>query len=148
MSLDAPARQSHRGAVALLLFGLLMGGCSPLVPLLGAVLGGGVDKPRMAAGPFAGAPSATQNSRPSDSVVNDALAGVDDRIRPVCQAQLPSPEPDPVVGCVLRPTCLPGSDRPISLRMCAGASRAALSDPIDPVDSDWRWSGDLAERRP
>jgi len=133
---------------ALLLVCMVTGGCSPLVPLLGAALGGGADKPRMAAGPFAGGPSATQNSRPSDSAVNDALAGMDDRIRPACQAQLPPPEPDPLVGCVLRPTCLPGSDRPLSLRMCAAASRVVFSEPIGATDSDWRWSGDLADRRP
>lgn len=133
---------------ALLLFCMFIGGCSPLAPLLGAALGGGADKPRMAAGPFAGGPSATQNSRPSDAAVNDALAGMDDRIRPACQAQLPRPDPDPLVGCVLRPTCLPGSDRPLSLRVCAATPRVVSLDPIGTADSDWRWSGDPADPRP
>ncbi len=142
MTLNIPSGPiCFRHVVALLLLGAIISGCSPLLPLVGAALGGGSDKP-VAGGPFGRAPSSVQNSRPSESTINDALAGVDDRIRPTCQAQLPRPEPNPVSGCVLRPTCLPGSDRPLPLRMCADGARTTLSDAKVKSGIDWRWSAE------
>ncbi|WP_341912126.1 hypothetical protein [Ferrovibrio terrae] len=119
----------------------LMAGCSPLLPLLGAVLGGPEGKSNLA-GPFAGAPSATQNHRPTDPRFSDALAGADQQIRPSCVAKLPPAEPAPETGCIVRPTCLPGSEQPIRLRLCAGDPDATLAELTRPAVSDWRWADD------
>lgn len=119
----------------------LLAGCSPLLPLLGAALGGPGEKSQLA-GPFAGAPSATQNRRPAESPVSDALAATDQHVRPSCVAKLPSPEPTPETGCAIRPTCLPGSEHPVRLRLCASDTNAALSEISRPEVSDWHWADD------
>jgi len=134
-------RNPLANAVLLLTLAALIAGCSPLLPLLGAALSGPGEKSQLA-GPFAGAPSAAQNRRPAESPVSDALAGADQKIRPSCTAKLPPPEPPPETGCTMRPTCLPGSEQPIRLRLCAGNPNAVLSELTSPVISDWRWADD------
>lgn len=119
----------------------VLAGCSPLLPLLGAALGGPGEKSQLA-GAFAGAPSATQNRRPADSPVSDALANADQHVRPSCTAKLPPPEPAPATGCAMRMTCLPGSEQPIRLRLCASDPNAVLSELTRPAISDWRWADD------
>lgn len=128
-------------ALLLLATTAVLAGCSPLLPLLGAALGGQGEKSQLV-GPFAGAPSATQNRRPADSPMRDALAAADQHVRPSCVAKLPSPEPAPETGCAMRPTCLPGSEHPVRLRLCAGDTNAALSEISRPVVSDWHWTDD------
>lgn len=134
-------RNPFANAVLLLILGMLMAGCSPLLPLLGAALSGPGEKSQLA-GPFAGTPSAAQNRRPAESPVSDALAGADQKVRPSCMAKLPPPEPPPETGCAMRPTCLPGSELPIRLRLCASDPNAVLSELTRPMISDWRWADD------
>lgn len=136
-----PRRNPFATALLLLAMATLMSGCSPLLPLLGAALGGPGGKSQLA-GAFAGAPSATQNRRPAESPVSDALANADQHVRPSCTAKLPPPEPAPDTGCAMRPTCLPGSELPIRLRLCASDPNAVLSELTRPAISDWRWADD------
>ncbi|MEL3892100.1 hypothetical protein V6B08_17600 [Ferrovibrio sp. MS7] len=130
----------------MLLFGLASSGCTPLLPLVSAALGGldGGGGKSMARGPFAGAPSATQNSRPAEPSVNDALAGLDQRIKASCQALLPPPEVEPAIGCVMRDMCLPGGERPFRMRVCAAVGSDTIA--VSPVTRmpDWHWANDSA----
>jgi hypothetical protein len=132
-------------ALLLLAVTTLTAGCSPLLPLIGAALGGPGEKSQLA-GTFAGAPSATQNRRPAESPVPDALAdalaGADQTVRQSCVAKLPPPVPAPETGCAMRMTCLPGSELPIRLRLCASDPHAVLSELARPAVTDWRWADD------
>lgn len=146
--IGGPTGRSHRlgcGA-GLLVAAWLLGGCSPLPLLLGAALGGADPGRPQLSGPFGGAPSAVQNAKPSDSAISDALASVDQQVKPACQAMLPPPEPAPVSGCRLQMVCLPGGDRPLQLRICAGDAQTA-SQPPPAMFTDWRWTSSHTQSR-
>lgn len=138
-----PARRRF-GALRLLAVAAVagIGGCSPLLPLLGAALGGGDSSRPVVSGPFGGAPSSVQNRRPSDSTISDTLASVDDQIKPACQAQLPPPPDPPQIGCSLRPVCLPGAAHPMRMRVC-GETASRTATPVAGINTaGWLWAED------
>ncbi len=125
---------------------LLSAGCSPLLPLVSAALGtldGGGGK-SLARGPFAGGPSAVQNSRPTEAApTRDPLAGLDQRVKSSCQAMLPPPDAAPIVGCAMRDICLPGGERPLRMRVCAAANSDVVVTLPENRHQDWYWAPEL-----
>lgn len=142
--LKARAVKARLALLTLLI--VLAGGCTPLLPLVTAALGGldsgGSAGKSLATGPFAGARSPTQNSRATEPPVNDALAGLDQSIKASCQARLPPPEPDPTKGCAMRDMCLPGAERPTRMRVCAAIS----AEPVAALPQSARRTGAGAAR--
>jgi len=139
-----PGRRGSGSASMLALLFVLLGssGCVSLLPVAVAALGGEGGKAGGAAagfGPFAGAPSAAQNSRP-DSALSDALASVDNQVSAVCKAQLPAAEAEITQGCRTRPVCLAGAQRPMLLRVCAAAG-PDLTAGLEPPAAGWQWTG-------
>jgi len=144
MAARNPGRRS--GFRLLLLICILAcgaGGCVPLVPLVASALGGGAGSSRpQTTGPFAMAPSGSQNSRPSNSTLSDSLANADHEVKASCQALLPPPEPLLETGCALRDVCLPGSTRPVRMRVCGRNAMPAELPPSLPRMADWQWAED------
>jgi len=98
--------------------GLLLAGCGPILPLVASALGGGAAPASRLSGPFAGAPSSVQNARRSGDIADEALSRINEEPLAACQAQLEPPAENADESCRIRPTCLPGSPRPIFLRVC------------------------------
>lgn len=140
------AQHATARVLILLTLAWLVTGCSPLLPLLGAALGGPDGKSQLT-GPFAGAPSAIQNRRPADSPISDAVASAEQNVRQSCIARLP-PEPTPGTGCAMRSSCLPGSEQPIRLRLCAGEISTVFPETTMAVASDWHWAEDTKPTTP
>jgi|AACY02.14.fsa_nt_gi hypothetical protein len=123
---------------------LLLPGCVPMASLAGAALdvlneGGG-----SVVAPLARNASTTQNRRPENPAISEALAQADQRqVMEVCKAKLPPQQikPAPNVGCTVRSVCLPGSTVPLRLRVCyrnAGATPAVV--PAAPSRGPgWAW---------
>jgi hypothetical protein len=101
-----------------LVFGLALGACGPVLPLVASALGGGAAPTSRLAGAFAGAPSSVQNARRSGDIADEALSRINEEPLAACQAQLEPPAENAEETCRIRPTCLPGSPRPIFLRVC------------------------------
>ena len=127
---------------AVLLCVCAVGGCgSPLLSIIGAAVGGGPSQKEAGAGPFSGAPSPNQNASPWNQAISEALAQAQNQhVSAACTARLPPPTPLPAVGCVVRPTCLPGSDAPIRIRLCAVEPDHA--PPLSRYDrrNNWVWA--------
>lgn len=122
---------------------LLSSGCTPLLPLVSAALGAldGGGGTSLARGPFAGGPSAVQNSRPSEAApTRDPLAGLDQRVKSSCQAMLPPPDAAPIAGCAMRDMCLPGGERPLRMRVCAAANSDVVVALPGSRKQDWYWA--------
>lgn len=139
-------------------------GCSPLVSLAGAALGGLGNGSSGGAAPASsgiqglGAPSLAQNARttspvqnpkPTEQAIQDVLNHADNQtIRDSCLESLPPEAKLPVSECTTRLSCIPGLSRPLMMRTCpsdtaieeaAGRStaqnRSAYAGPV------WRWGG-------
>jgi hypothetical protein len=151
--------------VGLCLFGVLgTAGCSPLVTLAGAALGGLGNGSSGGAAPASsgiqglGAPSLAQNARttspvqnqkPTEQAIHDVLNHADNQtVRESCLESLPPEAKLPVAECTTRLSCIPGVSRPLMMRNCpadtaieeaAGRStaqnRSAYAGPV------WRWGG-------
>ena len=146
-----------RAAGFCLLAGLSTVGCSPLVSLAGAALGGGSSGSAPAAsGILAGAPtlaqnthtrSPVQNQKPTEQAIRDVLDHADNQtVRDSCLKSL-SPEATlPVTACTTRLSCIPGLSRPLMMRTCPADPVVAQSDGQAEITSRstfagpaWRW---------
>lgn len=126
-------------------------GCSPVLPLLGLALGDGRRPAAVATGPFGGAPTMAQNNNRSENAVRDVLDHVEnEQVLPSCRSQLEGGQTASFEGeqCSLRPTCLPGQDRPVVMLLCPAApsspttAASMLSLPADEKSravGEWRW---------
>ena len=132
-----------------------VGGCSPLVTAAASMLGnlgggGGPNAP--AGGAFGGAPSQAQNGHRFDKSVADVVDHVENqRVKDSCTEQIPEEHKAPVTECTLRPTCMPGSNQPMMIRVCPaivkklqdGAPQQTAAAHLDgtPYATKWRWEG-------
>lgn len=100
----------------------LLAGCVPAVMGGLAFLGGGGSESRPSAqsGPFAATPHPVQNAQPAAPGAEELQSVLDQRIEQSRRHKLPEPQPElPAAGCIFRPSCLPGTMAPVTLRVCA-----------------------------
>jgi hypothetical protein len=132
-------------------------GCSPLVTLAGAALGGGSSGSAPAAsGILGGAPtlvqnahttSPVQNPKPTEQAIRDVLDHADGQtVRDSCLKSLPPEATLPVTKCTTRLSCIPGLSRPLMMRTCPTDPVVAQSDGQAEITSRstfagpaWRW---------
>lgn len=134
-------------AAAVLLSGLSVGGCAPLLPMLvasalgdlGGKGGAGTGLAGLG-GPLAGTPSSVQNGLPADTSVGKALAMADEPVRETCRAKLqPQPEAAGSESCAFRSICLPGMDQPLTMRVCSRDESEAAAPTLVRQTAGWRW---------
>jgi len=122
-----------RGGAFAVLLALAAGGsltaCSPAVTVASLLISTITQDTASAApqtGPFSGARSPVQNRTDPDPGIARAL-DMDRNVSPACKALLPEEAAEPLTACALRPVCLPGSQQPITLRLCPAPDMAASS---------------------
>jgi len=130
------------GALSLTILCLL--GCVPALMaadvIAGAAAGNARSSPVSAPGLFGSRPPASQTVPSSDKAMGENLEQADvEEMTDACRALLPPQEPLPVSGCENRLTCLPGSQRPIRLRLCVSLPEQVQSVRLRPYRLTWAW---------
>lgn len=159
-SVSQSQRKSEGLTSVCLIAAIAIAGCSPVVGIASAVLGGlGGGSSRGApasTGGFGGAASAlaqnvdtkstVQNSKPTEQVFREVLDHADTQtVWDSCVEQLPPEAMLPLTECVIRPACIPGVSRPLQMRTCpidtTSAPAGLQYHEAKPVNAspDWSW---------